>query len=56
VCPKPHMEWNECGTACEPKCGEQPEFCILMCIPKCVCVEGYVLDDNENCILASECP
>ncbi|XP_070504619.1 keratin-associated protein 10-4-like [Chironomus tepperi] len=55
-CPKPHMVWNECGSACEPSCEKQPEYCILICIAKCVCVDGYVLDSNGNCILPSLCP
>lgn len=50
------MVWNECGTACEPSCDEQPNFCILVCIAKCVCIEGYVLDKDGSCILPSECP
>ena len=50
------MVWNDCGTACEPTCGEQPPFCIEMCIAKCVCIEGFILDSNSNCILPTECP
>ena len=49
------MVWSECGSACEPSCEEQPNYCILVCIAKCVCIDGYVLDNNGNCILPTEC-
>ncbi|CAG9805538.1 unnamed protein product [Chironomus riparius] len=55
-CPKPNMVWSDCASACEPTCGEQPEICILICLQKCVCIDGYILDANGNCILRSECP
>ncbi|KAL7037309.1 hypothetical protein ACKWTF_009157 [Chironomus riparius] len=56
LCPKPNMIWNECGSACEPSCEKQPDYCILVCVAKCVCIEGYVLDSNGNCILPTQCP
>eukprot|EP00486_Rosalina_sp_Unknown_P000464 CAMPEP_0201565118 /NCGR_PEP_ID=MMETSP0190_2-20130828/3964_1 /ASSEMBLY_ACC=CAM_ASM_000263 /TAXON_ID=37353 /ORGANISM="Rosalina sp." /LENGTH=407 /DNA_ID=CAMNT_0047982199 /DNA_START=71 /DNA_END=1295 /DNA_ORIENTATION=+ len=58
VCEDPNKEFNECGTACPPKCGDgdEPKFCILPCIPECQCKSGYVLDDYGNCILKENCP
>jgi len=50
------MIWSECGSACEPSCDEKPYYCIQVCIAKCVCIDGYVLDSNGNCILPTECP
>ncbi|CAH1257338.1 CRIM1 [Branchiostoma lanceolatum] len=53
---RPHSEWNECGSACPATCAdpnpEQP--CLAVCAPRCVCVEGYVMD-NGNCIPVDRC-
>ena len=50
--------YNQCGTACRAKCGDDPEsICNLQCVEGCFCKDGYILDkENGNCIPKNECP
>ncbi|XP_078588087.1 cysteine-rich motor neuron 1 protein-like isoform X2 [Branchiostoma floridae x Branchiostoma japonicum] len=54
-CP-PHSEWNECGSACPATCADpsSAQPCLAVCAPRCVCVDGYVLDDGD-CIPVDQC-
>ncbi|CAG5091378.1 Oidioi.mRNA.OKI2018_I69.PAR.g13019.t1.cds [Oikopleura dioica] len=60
-CPKTcgeNEDWNDCGTACPPVCGEPaPAFCIEMCISGCECEKGFIRDGKGgNCIPEDSCP
>merc|ERR1719232_903449 len=50
------LEWTECGTSCEPICGEPaPQFCTEMCVAGCQCPKGKWRDGNK-CYWKSDCP
>ncbi|KAE8135279.1 hypothetical protein BDV38DRAFT_252929 [Aspergillus pseudotamarii] len=54
-CPE-NQKWNNCGTACPPTCNSQSnEICTMECVPGCQCIDGYVLNADDQCILESEC-
>jgi len=50
--------WQECGTACPLKCGEEaPMICTMNCVIGCQCppghwedVDGSCVEDNSMCI------
>lgn len=51
-----HEYYTDCGTACPLSCAvPSVEFCTLQCVPGCFCEDGYVRDDNGNCILPQDC-
>lgn len=52
-----NQEWNDCGTACPNKCGEEEAlFCTYNCVPECQCPHGWWLQDNDICVeKSSEC-
>nr|XP_054765345.1 zonadhesin-like [Lytechinus pictus] len=56
------MVLDTCGAPCpEPSCSNpQPIFCRAACqnIPKCICDRnnGYVRDENGDCIQVEQCP
>uniref|UniRef100_A0A182Q170 TIL domain-containing protein n=1 Tax=Anopheles farauti TaxID=69004 RepID=A0A182Q170_9DIPT len=49
--------YSECGTACPLTCAK-PEVvaCTKQCLKGCFCKEGYVLNDQNECILRCQCP
>ncbi|XP_015434703.1 PREDICTED: von Willebrand factor-like [Dufourea novaeangliae] len=57
-CPENEV-WNECGSACPLTCDDlwnpEPRMCIALCIPRCVCVDDFVRNDNGNCIPKNKC-
>jgi len=53
----PNEQHMECGTACEPKCGETRDICTLQCIVNvCQCMQGHARDANNMCIPKENCP
>ena len=50
--------YSWCGTSCEEECSKSDMFrpCILKCVEGCFCQDGYVRDDNGDCILREDCP
>ncbi|KAL0832215.1 hypothetical protein ABMA28_001666 [Loxostege sticticalis] len=58
----PHNEMQvECAHCGPKRCDElgRPVPCAggtALCRPECVCVDGYVRDDDGTCILKNECP
>lgn len=56
-CTKPHEFYTDCGTACPLSCTKPyVGVCTAQCVAGCFCEDGYVRDDNENCILPQDCP
>ncbi|CAJ0608772.1 unnamed protein product [Cylicocyclus nassatus] len=53
-CP-PNEEFQECGTACEPKCNEPKKmFCTFECINDvCQCKQGFKRGPN-GCVRPSK--
>ncbi|KAI8491980.1 hypothetical protein Bbelb_303530 [Branchiostoma belcheri] len=54
ACPLESGGWNSCGTACPKTCDGRPFACAAVCVPRCECYYGYVLD-NGNCIPEGLC-
>ncbi|XP_069058154.1 inducible metalloproteinase inhibitor protein-like [Pleurodeles waltl] len=58
ICPA-NMHFDDCGSACPENCPQLGEVsvCTLQCKPKCVCNDGYILEDSKStrCIPKSEC-
>jgi hypothetical protein len=43
--------WQECGTACPLKCGEEEPFiCTMNCVIGCQCPPGYWEDVDGSCV------
>nr|QRN45218.1 zonadhesin-like 1 [Tineola bisselliella] len=56
ICGK-NEKYNRCGSACPLTCaGPPPGPCTKQCVPGCFCEEGYIRDDNGDCIPVNECP
>jgi hypothetical protein len=53
----PNMECTECATSCPPTCKDpNPKSCeVKVCNAGCVCVKGYVLNEDNKCIPKTEC-
>ncbi|XP_011166049.1 chymotrypsin inhibitor [Solenopsis invicta] len=48
--------FTPCGTKCPTTCqDQQPKACTLACIPGCECVEGYVRNADNQCVLLQNC-
>ena len=49
-------EFKTCGTACEPTCQNPfPGFCTSQSVEGCQCLEGFVRNDEGNCVREREC-
>uniref|UniRef100_A0A182NIS5 TIL domain-containing protein n=1 Tax=Anopheles dirus TaxID=7168 RepID=A0A182NIS5_9DIPT len=49
--------YSECGTACRATCDKpEPGICFDLCVEGCFCKEGYVLNENNECVLPCQCP
>ncbi|CAG5110757.1 Oidioi.mRNA.OKI2018_I69.chr2.g5125.t1.cds [Oikopleura dioica] len=49
-------EFKTCGTACEPTCqNPSPGVCTEQCVEECQCLEGFVRNDEGNCVREREC-
>ncbi|XP_078667635.1 cysteine-rich venom protein 6-like isoform X3 [Branchiostoma floridae x Branchiostoma belcheri] len=53
-CPA-NSHWSECGSACPQICGETQGVCAALCVPACVCDDGYVRHYGA-CIDPERCP
>ncbi|XP_017791875.1 PREDICTED: chymotrypsin inhibitor-like [Habropoda laboriosa] len=51
-----NAEWTNCGSMCPPMCNSTTStVCPQVCVPRCQCIEGYVLTIDGACVLSSEC-
>jgi hypothetical protein len=52
--------FSECGAyeSCQKTCENPtgPMICPRICAPGCVCQDGFVKDNNGNCIKVEDCP
>merc|ERR1712003_396163 len=49
--------WNECGTACPLRCGEEkPPFCTYNCVIGCACPYNMWLTEDGQCVTEDNCP
>ncbi|CAK9807805.1 MUC6 [Anthophora quadrimaculata] len=53
-CP-PNQKYYSCGSACVGHCGKQIHNCIEKCTPGCHCLEGYVKNAKDQCVLVKDC-
>ncbi|XP_054711275.1 papilin-like [Uloborus diversus] len=54
-----NAHYESCGTACPLTCSnynDPPRVCVLMCVPGCVCDEGYVKSIDGSCVKPEHCP
>ncbi|XP_015174770.1 PREDICTED: chymotrypsin inhibitor-like isoform X3 [Polistes dominula] len=52
----PNQIFDTCGTACPPTCKKpSPDVCILLCVSGCRCKDGFVKNDNGDCVLTKDC-
>ncbi|XP_015435639.1 PREDICTED: chymotrypsin inhibitor-like [Dufourea novaeangliae] len=50
--------YSECGSNCEPKCGEkEPTYCPQVCLEgRCQCKAGYKRNAEGACVWPNKCP
>lgn len=54
-CPE-NSHFVKCGSTCHKRCGfPVPKMCNKRCFRGCVCDEGYILDENDQCIKEEDC-
>lgn len=53
----PNAIFMECGTACEATCNnpQPPPYCIQVCVTGCFCKQGYLKNENGQCVRPHEC-
>lgn len=55
-CPN-NQKFNECGSACPLKCGEEPVACVKKCVRGCACPPGLLwMTESGDCVAEGECP
>lgn len=55
-CPS-NQVWNECGTACPLRCGEdRPTFCTYNCVVGCACPHNMWMTEEGHCVQEESCP
>ncbi|XP_072749562.1 chymotrypsin inhibitor-like [Anoplolepis gracilipes] len=50
-------QWNECGSACPPKCHppKKPQLCATVCVKGCECKPGYLRNSQKKCVRPCDC-
>ncbi|XP_076650471.1 chymotrypsin inhibitor-like [Halictus rubicundus] len=49
-------EFNSCGTACEPRCGQEgPRACTMQCVIGCQCKTGFLRSASGSCVAPQDC-
>ncbi|KFD68317.1 hypothetical protein M514_03048, partial [Trichuris suis] len=57
----PNERFTYCGTACPRTCDDvrHPDYnkqCTMECVIGCQCEPGYVLNEENRCVMKSHCP
>ncbi|XP_055677730.1 chymotrypsin inhibitor-like [Lutzomyia longipalpis] len=53
----PNQVFKYCGNACDNYCdGHDCGLRYFKCPDKCYCVDGYLRNNNEECIPKDQCP
>ncbi|KAF7414079.1 hypothetical protein HZH68_002568 [Vespula germanica] len=50
--------YTDCASPCAPTCENYqnpPKLCPRICIKGCKCINGYIFNNNSDCVLPSEC-
>lgn len=48
--------YNQCGTACPPKCSDLNPVCSLQCVAGCFCKPPLIRGPTGKCIQKEQCP
>lgn len=48
--------YNQCGTACPPKCDDLNPICSLQCVAGCFCKSPMIRGPTGKCISKGQCP
>ena len=57
ACPVQGQGFTLCGSACPPNCTIPNPFCITLCVARCECPDGKVIDETSNsCVTLDKCP
>uniref|UniRef100_A0AC35TSG8 TIL domain-containing protein n=1 Tax=Rhabditophanes sp. KR3021 TaxID=114890 RepID=A0AC35TSG8_9BILA len=53
-----NLTYNECGSACPPKCGSlaSVQMCTMQCVIGCYCGGEYATTQDGRCVLKEDCP
>ncbi|XP_011137142.1 chymotrypsin inhibitor-like [Harpegnathos saltator] len=48
--------FNSCGSSCPNTCDQPvPPVCTLACVIGCDCIDGYVRNAQDKCVLLQNC-
>ncbi|XP_043686361.1 venom peptide SjAPI-2 [Vespula pensylvanica] len=50
--------YTDCASPCALTCKNYqnpPKLCPRICIKGCKCINGYIFNNNSDCVLPSEC-
>ncbi|XP_014599123.1 PREDICTED: chymotrypsin inhibitor-like [Polistes canadensis] len=52
----PNQIFDSCGLSCPRTCrNPSPTICPLNCVAGCRCVDGFVRNNNNDCVLQKDC-
>ncbi|GIY77807.1 kunitz-type U19-barytoxin-Tl1a [Caerostris extrusa] len=57
-CPE-NQHFDSCGSACPLTCDNYENLiipCVAMCVPGCLCDEGFVRKEDGTCVIPENCP
>ncbi|KAL2746300.1 venom peptide SjAPI-2 [Vespula maculifrons] len=54
----PNAIFSNCASACPITCKNYlnpPKLCIQVCVKRCTCLNGRILNNKGECVLPNEC-
>nr|KAF7434882.1 hypothetical protein H0235_003073 [Vespula pensylvanica] len=54
----PNAIFSNCASACPITCKNYPnppKYCIQVCVKRCKCLNGRILNNKGECVLPNEC-